>query len=257
MGRFNRFTDNDLIYKESQISNWRERQRIGDELKWRGYEKDVAGKWSKPEDSYETSEGSILEFVLVFLPIAMIITLLGLIVVLPPALYDFATQQIPIFVSDEVKPVLNAYEGNIILLQASLPIIGVLFFIGFTAGFLLVLFLLTFTKIRISYFFKAHYLFFLLGSVFMAYNEWKIDGVHNLQLIIFIFTFLLSLFSTFKAKKNWKIGLYTFLFSTIAFIISGTSLITPYIALSIAAASIIIFPGKFFERPKKREYNTI
>ncbi|PGK52224.1 hypothetical protein CN918_31020 [Priestia megaterium] len=141
-------------------------------------------------------------------------------------------------------PLGESYSQEVIKTKLLLPVylLGVAYTFLFMFGLLS---LFTVHSVRVRYMTVPFATFVLLFSFYMVYSEYSKGDAGIFSVFMFFVTFLVSLYPIKRLKKNWKMGLYIIIMSTLGFLIMGNDLLAPYLCLT-TAGSILLFTRGYF-----------
>lgn len=252
--KYQNMTDERLLYEYERANNLYERDKIESELDSRGYEFDgrasVIDKNSYPNNS--TSPVSVGGFLLVLyggacLSVLFLLMVAVVFVIKLPG--EFLSELRPYFPLNESFS-LETLKTKIILAGTLTPALA-------TFPVVLIVFsLLTKRHFKVYYVSVPLYIFMSLGSFYDLYKEYPQGNATLTSAIIFCVTFIISVVPIGLLKRNWLIGLYTVIITTLGFIISGNSLITPYFVLLTGGFILIFSGGRFYGCGNKEIINS-
>ncbi|MBX9988116.1 hypothetical protein [Priestia aryabhattai] len=253
----NNKSDNRLIHEYNEhLSHGRygQAQKVGIILERRGYNVSTSGD---DDLDYEESTSSfglgffspgffIFGVVLVFLALVV----WQILTKLPPGIYTHAV--IPFHEEFLLKlrpffPVDEPYGAVSIKNKVMMPIS--LLFMSFVSVLLFgLLSICTLNLVRMRYLTTPFATFVLLSSFYVLYEEYPNGNASIYSVFMFFVTFVLCFLPIKKLKKNWKIGLYIMVLSTLAFLVIGNNLLAPYVCLCMGGSILLSSPGSFWRR---------
>ncbi|MBX9988117.1 hypothetical protein [Priestia aryabhattai] len=142
-------------------------------------------------------------------------------------------------------PLGESYSTEVIKAKLLLPFcllsVGGLVFLMFG-----LLSICTLNFIRMRYMTVPLATFVLLASFYMMYLEYPLGDAGVFSIFTFVVTFFVCVFPLKRLKKNWKVGLYIMIMSSLGFLLMGNNLLAPYVCLTSGGAILLFTPGYFW-----------
>jgi len=245
----------DKNYREG---NREEVTKIEREFNYRGYEDNGFGHFQKKDESdgYSSDSGSSGSggFLFGFNPgFLVLLVIFGFMAVYAFGILPYAVVKM-FFVKlytelfpdlRQYYPLNDSYSKDMMLGKIKLTYGLIKPFTFFTSVFLTIS-LISFRAIKIRHLTRPVATFIALSSFYLMFQEYQKGEATVFSGIIYVLTFVICVLPIKKLKKNFLIGLYVSVISTLGFIVAGNSLLSPFLALNMSSIILIFSRGSYF-----------
>jgi len=242
--------------KNYRNGNRKETSKIEREFNYRGYQDNGFGQFKKSaesDDYYSDNASSNIPF-LGFNPgFLVLLIFLGLLIVIflgimPYSLFKMFIVKLYTDLFPELRPYYpldNSYSKDIILGKIKFTYELIKPFTAFTSIFGMMS-LVSLRAIKVRHLTRPVATFIALSSFYLMFQEFQKGDATILSGIIYVLTFIVSIYPINKLKKNFLIGLYVSIVSTMGFIVAGNSLLAPFVALNMSSIILAFSRGSYF-----------